>query len=111
MHAVVTKEGFWDTESSDRDLEAIDQDLAANDQDPEAIDASYLQLGPARQYYDGVKAALSTVFVDVDVFAIVAVVTGTVQNDLHHGPREGRISIRICRRRRPRSAADSAARW
>ena len=107
MHAVVTEEGFRDTEASDqdteasdrdteasdqgtdtsdRDLEEIDRDSEASDQDPEASDASYLQPGPARQYDDGGIAALSTVVIDVDVFTIVVVVTGTVQNDLRHGP-------------------------
>ena len=134
MHAVVTEEGFRDTEAGDRDTEAsdrnsessdrvteaidrdtdtsdqdleeIDRESEASDQDLEASNASYLQLGPARQYDDGGKAALSTVVVDVDVFAIVVVVAGIVRNDLRHGPRGGRISIRI-RRRRPRSAANS----
>ena len=112
MHAVVTEEGIRDTEARDRYSEARDLDPEASDQDPEASDASYLQPGPVRQYDDGGKAALSTVVIDVDVFAIVVivVVAGTVQNDLCHGPRGGRISIRIRRRRPPRSAADSAAR-
>ena len=106
MHAVVTKEGFRDTEAcdrdteasdwnsesidrvteasnrdtdtSDRDLEEIDRDSEASDQDPEASNASYLQSGPARQYDDRGEAALSTVVVDVDIFAIVVVVAGTV---------------------------------
>ena len=114
MHAVVTEEGFRDTEASDRNSEASDRnseasdrdtetsyrdseainrnseasdhDPEASDQDPEASDASYLQPGPARQYDDGGIAALSTVVVDVDVFATVIVVAGTVQNDLRHGP-------------------------
>ena len=99
MHAVVTEEGIRDTEASDRDSEARDPDPEASDQnpenpeasdqDPEASDASYLQPGPARQYDDGGKAALSTVVVDADVFVFVVVVAGTVQNDLC------RISIRI----------------
>ena len=76
MHAVVTEEGIWDTEASDRDSEASDQetetsdrdseaserdteasdrDSEASDQYPEASDASYLQTGPARQYNDGGK--------------------------------------------------------
>ena len=107
MHTVVTEEGFRDTEASDRnseasdrnseasdrdtetsyrDSEAIDRNSEASDQDPEASDASYLQPGPARQYDDGGEMALATVVIDVDVFAIVVVVAGTVQNDLRHGP-------------------------
>ena len=136
MHAVMTEEDFQDTEASDRETETSDQDSEASDQEtetsdrdseaserdteasdrdseasdqyPEASDASYLQTGPARQYNDGRKASLSTVVVDVDVFAIV-VVKGTVQKDLRHAPPRGRISIRICRCRPPRPAADSAA--
>ena len=129
VHTVVTEEGFEDTEASDRNSEASDRnseasehdtdtsdreleeiirDTEASDQDPESSDASYLQPGPARQYDDGGKVALATVVIDVDVFAIVVVVAGTVHNDLRHGPQGGRISISI-RRRRPRSAANSVA--
>ena len=106
-----------DSETIDRDLEAIDLDSEASDQDPEASehdpeasDASYLQPRPARQYNDGGKAALSTVVVDVNLFTIVVVVAETVQNGLRHDPRGGRITIRICRHRHPRLAADYAAR-